>query len=587
MSRIEDLEATLKRVVAEYGGDPNIETVGFGLRQRGGEFGGERAIVFYVRSKYPSERQIRAAGSRPIPGEIEGYPTDVQTFVVRRAQAAGNRDETQYDPLLGGPRSSNAEGHIYWFNSAGTLGILVRDAADGSPMALSNWHVWADGGDVGDDIIQPGHPTGGDHVEATAKVALCGPLLTSLIEWEVPSPLTWGLYGGAAAAAIAAAASDYRDPTRRGQDHTTPDPGELTLGETVEMKVDYQQLPLPGKPFSAGVKWNYARRTPSRTLTYEAEETRTNTQFLLGKVVATDRTSYGPGDRITLDAVIWDHQPRPCDAYHVVAHLIPHARPSESLRVVLHPAACRRGLPTDPPDTEPGAETCLSFEEHKIGGYPPAGVYRWLTWASSEDRLDIVDWHQNTPAARIPARGLTLGMPPARRVTATVATYHSRVQAAAYNAAGQILDQKNVPHLNGEEQEVVLEGDGIVRLVLSGGGGEAVLLRICMVPATERFVTSVPASVAEGIELEHLTASRPTTVRSSRCCFRGSIPLPPDEPPGKWDVYLTVQNINHVPGGTPPDQAATVIGGHLLSSHSSELVGCLVVMLLDHAFDVI
>ena len=126
MNRLEDLEATLKRVVAEYGDDPNIETIGFGLRQREGEFAGERAIVFYVRKKYASERQIRAAGSSPIPGEIEGYPTDVQPFVVRRAQAAGDRDDTQYDPLLGGPRASNAEGHIYWFNSAGTLGILVR-----------------------------------------------------------------------------------------------------------------------------------------------------------------------------------------------------------------------------------------------------------------------------------------------------------------------------------------------------------------------------------------------------------------------------------------------------------------------------
>lgn len=132
------------------------------------------------------------------------------------------------DLTLRGPASSNAEGHIYWINGSGTLGALVRDATNNAPMALSNWHVWADGGDEGDDIIQPGHPTAGDHIEGVGKVLACGPLLTSLIEWEVPSPLAAALYSGAAAAALAGPIGDYRDPTRRGQDNTSVDPAELT-----------------------------------------------------------------------------------------------------------------------------------------------------------------------------------------------------------------------------------------------------------------------------------------------------------------------------------------------------------------------
>jgi hypothetical protein len=50
-----------------------------------------------------------------------------------------------------------------------------------------------------------------------------------------------------------------------------------------------------------------------------------------------------------------------------------------------------------------------------------------------------------------------------------------------------------------------------------------------------------------------------------------------------------VQNLNHQPEGLPPEEAATVIGGHLLSAHAAEaaLLGCGVIMLLDHVFDVI
>src|SRR5262249_54409425 len=116
----EAIQALLKRLAAEYAGDPNIQTIGFGLRERGGALQPERVLIFYLRRKYATPRQIESAGSRVIPREIGGYPTDVQPFNVRPA-AAGDRDETEFDPLLGGVMTSNADGHIYWFNGAGTL----------------------------------------------------------------------------------------------------------------------------------------------------------------------------------------------------------------------------------------------------------------------------------------------------------------------------------------------------------------------------------------------------------------------------------------------------------------------------------
>ena len=123
-----------------------------------------------------------------------------------------------------------------------------------------------------------------------------------------------------------------------------------------------------------------------------------------------------------------------------------------------------------------------------------------------------------------------------------------------------------------------------------GGAGEGLLIGYCIDPVREgQIATGITPHIAALMrtELPHLElGAHQLTAR--RCCFRGRSQPPPDEPAGKWDVHLTVQNINNVSAGTRPDVAATTIGGHVLSSHTSaEVLGCLVVMLLDHAFDVI
>lgn len=584
---IQQIKDIVQRLRQQYASDPNIQTIGWGLARRGGELKDGISIIFYVKEKLPSERSIRAAGSLPIPAEIEGFKTDVQLAGMRPSQA-GDRDEIKYDPLRGGVASSNSEGHIYWFNGYGTLGVLARDNISGEAVALSNWHVWGDGGEVGDKIIQPGHPTAGDHVEAIGKVVACGPLLTSLIEWDAPSPLTVGLYGGAAAAGIAAAASDYRDPTRRGQDNTSPDPGERTQRELVDMAIEYPNLPLPGVAFQTKVKWMYQRETDQRVLSYQVDEANVNTQFLLGKLVVTDKVQYKPGEIVKLTAAIWDYQPRQCDGYHVVAHLIPHARPTTALRIVLHPAACPRTFPQQPPDQD---TVCLEFADFNVGQYPYKGKFAWLGYLDTGQKpVRIVDWFEPAHALQISEQPLLLTHMPASRVTAKVAQFTTiLVTLIAYNAAGEILDQKTAPVEQGVIHELSLQGEGIVQVVVRGGGGEGLLISYCIDPIRSvEFTTTVSKSVAASVhtELPQLSTAG-SRLRSRRCCFTGSIQLPPDEVPGKWDVHLTVQNINTVPEGTPADQAATTIGGHLLSSHTSaQVVGCTVIMLLDHVFDV-
>jgi hypothetical protein len=164
------------------------------------------------------------------------------------------------------------------------------------------------------------------------------------------------------------------------------------------------------------------------------------------------------------------------------------------------------------------------------------------------------------------------------------------VTLVAHNAQGQQVGQASAPNQQGVIHELEVTGEGIVGAVLRGGGGEGLLIAYCVEGIGESSVTtSVTESVASGImrEMPSLSLSN-RRIQANRCCFTGAIDLPPTEKPGQWDVHLTVQNVNHVPEGTPPEQAATVIGGHLISSHTApDVVGCTVLMLLDHVFDVI
>ena len=591
-NNLEKLKLLVKQLRLQYADDLNIETIGWGLPIKGDKLEDGPCIIFFVRDKLPSEKSISAIGSHSIPKEIEGFKTDVQSVKLKPAQA-GNRDEIKYDPLRGGVATSNSEQHIVWFNGFGTLGILARTNDTNAPVALSNWHVWADGGEVGDQIIQPGHPTGGDHVEAVGKVLACGPLVTSLIEWESPSPIALGLYGAAAGAAIAAACSDYRDPTRRGQDNTLPDEDELTLREVVDENIEYPSLPLPGVPFQTDVKWKYARETTNQLLEYGIEESNTNVQFLLGKMVLTNKVQYQPGETVGLTAVIWDYQPRPCDGYHVIAHLIPHNSPDIALRTILQPSACPSHVPTDPPEGEaPQEKTCIVFENYPTGTYDYKGVFDWLQYIDTGKRpLELVDWFSEAKAIQLSMHGLQLRHSPTDCVVIQVTQFtNTPVTARAYNAAGILLDEQSAPQEQGTIFELILTGSGIVNVVLSGGRGEGLLISYCInVINTATISSPISKSLAKMIrrELPDLKITN-DKLKANRCCFTGEINLPPDEFPGKWDVYLTVQNINQVPEGTIPEKAATIIGGHLLSTHTSpEVLSCTAIMLMDHVFDVI
>lgn len=234
----------------------------------------------------------------------------------------------------------------------------------------------------------------------------------------------------------------------------------------------------------------------------------------------------------------------------------------------------------------------MVFDDWKVGQYPSVGKFGWLGYANTgQQPVWIVDWFEPFHALQISQRPLVLSHEPASRVIARVAQFtDTPVALLAYNSAGALLDQQVAPAQQGTVHELVLSGDGIVLVVARGGGGEGLLISYCIEPVPgEGFAIGMTESLAASVRAETpAVRMEGRKIKARRCCFTGSVQLPPDEDPGKWDVHLTVQNINPVPQGTHPEQAATTIGGHVLSSHAStNVLACTVTMLLDHAFDVI
>jgi len=89
-----------------------------------------------------------------------------------------------------------------------------------------------------------------------------------------------GLIAAAAAVATAAGLSDERDPFRRGQDHTIPGPGEVTLSERVDAQLNFIEPVALGKPFAVGVKWQYQRTTNAKVYRFDVSETQHNVHVL-------------------------------------------------------------------------------------------------------------------------------------------------------------------------------------------------------------------------------------------------------------------------------------------------------------------
>jgi endonuclease G, mitochondrial len=163
--------------------DPNVNLIGIGHPEHDGQIAeNELAIRVHVHKKLSGvalEAATAAGYTRPIPSEINGFPTDVLQGTYHPHQWRSwrnwwrpttnlNERATSIDPMRGGISISDEFRLSY-----GTLGGKVYDRVTGKEMILSNWHVLA--GDwrarQGQLIYQPGRLDGGTFANASAYLA--------------------------------------------------------------------------------------------------------------------------------------------------------------------------------------------------------------------------------------------------------------------------------------------------------------------------------------------------------------------------------------------------------------------------------
>ncbi|GAB3949333.1 DNA/RNA non-specific endonuclease [Streptomyces sparsus] len=159
----DELIASLRQYIRAQGPgllrDPNVSSVGIGYKIKDGTREKELALQFTVDSKVGPEA-LEALGTVLLPESVTVDGIEVPTDVIERsykpdfrvvAEAESPQRKTRLDPVVPGA----SVGHVKV--SAGTIGCIVFDRADGTPYALSNWHVLhGPEGKLGEDVVQPG-----------------------------------------------------------------------------------------------------------------------------------------------------------------------------------------------------------------------------------------------------------------------------------------------------------------------------------------------------------------------------------------------------------------------------------------------
>lgn len=157
---MEQLKGFVRTQGADYLKDPNISSVGVGYKLKDGKPTGELAIQFTVKEKASAPEGLERLDSVKIPESFKIGNVVIPTDVVRREfkaeyrvvpEASGSNRKVRLDPIRPGASIAHTK------ETAGTIGCIVYDQADGTPYVLSNWHVFqGPEGAIGDEIVQPG-----------------------------------------------------------------------------------------------------------------------------------------------------------------------------------------------------------------------------------------------------------------------------------------------------------------------------------------------------------------------------------------------------------------------------------------------
>lgn len=123
---------------------PNVHAVDVGFEFSEGKPSGRLALRVHVTEKIPLAKLRR---SQRVPDELDGVPVDVIQFNPEPQLTRSER----HDPVIGGVRIRNTSR-----TAGGTLGMIVLDRHNLTPLALSNEHVMLRRPPVnGDMVSQP------------------------------------------------------------------------------------------------------------------------------------------------------------------------------------------------------------------------------------------------------------------------------------------------------------------------------------------------------------------------------------------------------------------------------------------------
>lgn len=567
------LSQTAAAEAARRQSDPNVVCVGFGLKFVKGRPTPQAVLQYHVRQKLASEKDIRAIGSEPVPREVDGYATDVLPWVPDRALACpgsksptGERGGRKEDPLVGGTSTTVLSGFYSFPTGYGTLGGLCFDASSGDAMALSNAHVY--GEETGNEAIQPWLP-GTEYLEATLKYLTCGGPAAHLFFWTAPSPLTAILTTAAAAAWAAAIASDAEDPSRWGQ-RTGPVPaaGLRTERERVTLNADVPRLPFPGRVWKAKTGWDYTRVTSGGPLTAATVDDRANEHVLVGKRVYTDRTLYRGGERVQICAELFTPAGSAPVERFVVAHCFPLADPERITRRVLVPDPGRCGKmerPVEPVCVHGFAEQTPGVSRMTFRIQAPPFIL--FSDAPTTDLLrgSASGNPSGLNALRVPkTAALRIACPPSTHAELAVFQGKEPVDVVAISANGSEAARTRTSAGPGTVETLVLSGVEIVRIEVSGGGGEGFLAGLCV----DKRPIALP---------DRKVQSR---------YYTGSFPIRRLEQAGRWGVTVVSQSLDDTPADGDAVTAAGKLGGIVDSANVVEVGQCTCTVLFDATFDV-
>ena len=145
-----------------------------GFKRRGNSILPGPALCFGVLEKHERVKDIRAAGSKPIPKVIEGVQTDIYSLKgTASAYWTSYRWTEAQDTLVGGCSTAPLTySPLMGFPiHGGTLGGICYQG--GELMAISNGHVWGDR--LGCEIAQPDLPLK-QFGWAVLELLTCGPI---------------------------------------------------------------------------------------------------------------------------------------------------------------------------------------------------------------------------------------------------------------------------------------------------------------------------------------------------------------------------------------------------------------------------